>query len=230
MEEDPRWDVLTWRGNCAPEEFGVPIRLRYLEMYTYDALTDQINCLSCLPTGEARTSDVAGSQNGIFMSDDGRAFFSTRDAVVPDDTNGIADVYEFVSGRPQVISSDTGETDRAITGEAELVGVRFDGVDVYFATFQKLVAGDRNGQALRFNDARTGGGFVLPPPVLPCEAAEECRGTGSTLPTPPTVASSAGLGAGGNVRRAAKKHRCSKRRAAKHRCRKQKHKKQGGGR
>ncbi len=31
------------------------------------------------------------------MSDDGRAFFSTRDAAVPDDTNGITDVYEFVS-------------------------------------------------------------------------------------------------------------------------------------
>ena len=203
VKDDPRWDVLTWGGKCTPEEFGIPIRPRCLEMYTYDALTDQINCVSSLPTGEAPASDVAGSQNGIFMSNDGPAFFFSRDAVVTDDTNGIADVYEFASRRPQLISSGTGETDRVITGEAVLVDVRFDGVAVYFETFQKLVNGDRNGQALRFYDARIGGGFVLPPLVFPCEAAEECRSSGSSTPAPPTVASSVALGAGGNVREAA---------------------------
>ncbi len=107
------------------------------------------------------------------------------------------------------------------------MGVSVDGVDVYFGTFQKLVEGDRNGQALRFYDARTSGGFVLPAVVAPCEAADECRGTGSSVPTPPTVASSAVLGAGGNAPPAAKKkHRCSKRRASKHRCGKKEHKKQ----
>jgi hypothetical protein len=130
------------------------------------------------------------------------------------------DVYEYISGRPQLISSGTGENDKAINGEAGLVGVSSDGVDVYFATFQKLVEGDRNGQLLRFYDARTNGGFGTPAPVAPCEAAEECRGAGSSIPPPPPVSSSASLGMGGNVRKpAVRKRRCAKRFAKSQRCR-----------
>ena len=39
-------------------------------------------CVSCMPDGAPPTVDVEGSQNGLFMTDDGRAFFSTRDALV----------------------------------------------------------------------------------------------------------------------------------------------------
>ncbi len=40
------------------------------------------------------------------MADDGRAFFATEDSLVPRDKNGdIFDVYEYVGGRPQLISS-----------------------------------------------------------------------------------------------------------------------------
>ena len=39
------------------------------------------------------------------MADDGRAFFATKDALVPRDQNGeITDVYEYVGGRPQLIT------------------------------------------------------------------------------------------------------------------------------
>ena len=34
------------------------------------------------------------------MTNDGRAFFSTDDALVPHDTNELEDVYEYVDGRP----------------------------------------------------------------------------------------------------------------------------------
>ena len=40
------------------------------------------------------------------MADDGRTFFATKDSLVPRDKNGeITDVYEYVGGRPQLISS-----------------------------------------------------------------------------------------------------------------------------
>lgn len=216
-------------GNCAPETFGVPVRAGCEEMYAYDVGDDSLTCVSCILTGARPVSDVSGSQDGIFMSDDGRTFFGTRDAVVPDDTNGIMDVYEYAGGRPQLVSSGTGETEKSLSGQAGLVGVSADGVDVYFATFQKLVAGDRNGQFLRLYDARSNGGFGSPAPVAPCAAADECHGPASATPTEPPVASSAALGAGGNVRQArSKKRRCGKRHSARS-CKRRKRHSRGSG-
>ena len=73
-------------------------------MYTFNPNTGVIRCASCLPSGEpptvlrqpeetpaqfevpperkAPSKDVMASQNGRFMSDDGRAVFATSDALV----------------------------------------------------------------------------------------------------------------------------------------------------
>ena len=48
--------------------------------------------------------------------------------------------------------------------------------DVFFATYDTLVGQDRNGEALKVYDARSGGGFQFTPPVPPCVAADECHG------------------------------------------------------
>ena len=45
------------------------------------------------------------------MANDGRAFFATSDALVPQDTNGAVDVYEYVDGRPQLITTGTAASD-----------------------------------------------------------------------------------------------------------------------
>ena len=136
-------------------------------MYSYEPSNGRILCVSCPITGEAPTANVEGSKRGLFMSNDGRAFFSTTDALVPQDTNGLIDVYEYVDGRPQLISAGTGAADeRSGNGAGEsggLVGVSADGVNVYFSTYDTLVAQDHNGQFLKFYDARTGGGFSAPP-------------------------------------------------------------------
>ena len=58
--------------------------------------------MSCLPNGAPPTSDVWASSNGIFMTNDGRTFFSTSDALVPRDTDGLRDIYEYVEGRRAV--------------------------------------------------------------------------------------------------------------------------------
>ena len=49
--------------------------------------TRKIVCVSCIPSGAPPTSDVGASQDGLFMTNDGRAFFTTNDALVHGDTN-----------------------------------------------------------------------------------------------------------------------------------------------
>ena len=174
------------------------------EMYRYARDTRELVCVSCIPDGSKPTFDVAASQDGLFMSDDGRAFFTTEDALVHADTNRAQDVYEYVEGRPQLITLGTGDTrapggvfaKQASTG---LTGVSANGTDVYFSTYDTLVRQDRNGLFLKFYDARSGGGFPAPPPAPPCEAADECHGDSSQPPRAISDGTGAALGSGGNV-------------------------------
>ena len=194
----------------------------FKEMYTYNATTEAIRCASCNPSGAAPTSNVQASQGGPFMSDDGRSFFATREALVPQDTDGIIDVYEFVGGRPQLITTGTGTRDFGASGLVQiffvpehigLEAVSHDGTDVFFTTYDTLVQQDQNGNVIKFYDARTNGGFEPPPPLAPCAAADECHGTGSGSETTPQLPSGADLGAGSNVRTAARHPKSHRRQA-----------------
>ena len=184
------------------------------EMYSYAPATGALICDSCNPDGEAATFDVSASQDGLFMTNDGRTFFSTNEALVSQDTDEAPDVYEFADGRPQLITPGTGVATPpaaelgedgkgvnlvSITETPGLVGVSADGTDVYFSTFDGLIPEDHNGNFLRFYDARTDGGFAQPTPVPPCSAAEECHGAGSSAPERPNHATAAAL-SGGNAK------------------------------
>jgi hypothetical protein len=197
-------------------------------MYSYLPATGQIICDSCLPSGEPPTADVIGSQNGLFMTNDGRAFFSTEDSLVPADTNRAEDVYEYVNGHPQLISGGTAVANETfgligIGTLPGLVGVSANGADAYFSTFEVFVPQDENGQEIKVYDARTGGGFPSAVPPPPCAAADECHGEGSSAPPSPTEATYAPLGSQGNVhpkKKAVsrhKKHKRAKRRRQFHR-------------
>lgn len=182
----------------------------YAMMYSYDPATGFLRCDSCLPSGEPPTADVYASQNGLFMTNDGRTFFSTNDPLVPQDTDETADIYEFVEGRAQLISTGTGlkyESFGFIGIEAfpGLVGVSADGTDAFFATFDTLVPQDHNGGTLKIYDARTGGGFAAETPPPGCVAADECHGAGSSAPNPAPNGTSSNLGTVGNYP-ASKKH------------------------
>jgi hypothetical protein len=209
----------------------------FQQIYTLNVDSGLIRCASCNPTGAPPTDDARASMNGRFMANDGRTFFSTTDRLHPHDQNGkIMDTYEYVDGRPQLISS--GQGNRDFTGGSELfslfgssayVGleaVSRDGVDVFFSTYETLVGRDRNGEYVKFYNARTGGGFAEEPPLLPCEAADECHGTDSTPPPPAQINSAGSLGGSGNIaapktankRRAQrKKRRAQRKRAAQRR-------------
>jgi hypothetical protein len=191
----------------------------YQEMYSFDPANNRIVCVSCQPDGTPPTSDVRASQVGLFMTDDGRTFFSTSDALAQQDTNALRDVYEYVDGRPQLITSGTANIDeRSGRNVAGLAGVSANGIDVYFSTFDTLVPQDHNGPFYKFYDARTNGGFLFDPPAAPCEAADECHGDSSSQPTAPPVVSDEALGGGGNLpnpaakpKRHLKKHRKARR-------------------
>ena len=120
----------------------------HAEMYRYDAETRRIVCVSCTPDGSPPSSDVLGSQGGRFITDDGRVFFETAEALDQRDSNQAKDVYEFVEGRPQLISTGTGSSRGSGGGltsysVAGLYGVSANGVDVYFGTFDTLVGQDQ---------------------------------------------------------------------------------------
>src|SRR5262249_30531092 len=149
--------------------------------------------------GVPPTAAVKGSLDGRFMTNDGRAFFSTTNSLVPRDGNVIADVYEYVDGRPQLISSGTGDVEGTPQRPIGLVGVSSDGIDAFFATFETMVGQDENGAQFKFYDARTNGGFAFEKPAAPCEAADECHGTDSSTPAPLQLGTTATLGSGGNV-------------------------------
>jgi hypothetical protein len=194
------------------------------EMYSYEPSTEHLLCVSCNPTGAPPVGNVEGSlDGGLFMSDDGRTFFFTQDSLTPKDTNKLNDVYEYVEGRPQLITTGTGGHDKTVLpGQAQprsrsgLAGVTADGVDVYFSTFETLVPEDENGEFPKFYAARTGGGFPVEPPLQPCVAADECHGEPSA-PAPATgIVSQAELGPSGNAE-ATKHRKRRKNRSAAHR-------------
>ncbi len=200
----------------------------HLEMYTYKPDTGTIQCVSCLPDGNPPTLDVEASQNGIFLANDGRAFFTTGDPLVPEDINAkLRDVYEFVDNRPQLISSGSAPTDKDIGRPLGLIGITREGTDVFFTTHDSLVGQDLNGPFLKFYDARTGGGFSFKPPQAPCRAADECHGPASTTPPPITPGSTVRLGSGGN---AAGGKKSKPKKKSKHAKKKSKHAKKKQGR
>jgi hypothetical protein len=190
------------------------------QMYLYEPDSERMTCVSCDPTGNPPSGSAAAAQNGRFMSDDGRSFFSTKASLVPFDTNGKVDVYEYTEGRPQLISSGTASTDTWGGGlliypsmTVGLEAVSADGLDVYFSTFATLVPQDQNGEFIKFYDARTGGGFPFVPPPPGCKAADECHGSGSVGPASPQVGTVAPLGGSGNVR---PQKKCKKNQVKKH--------------
>lgn len=184
------------------------------EMYSYTPGTGRLICVSCRLDGLPPTADVEASQNGPFMSDDGRVFFATSDPLVPADADpyGIPDVYEYVEGRPQLISSGTSSNGKAPGGAgafvAETLGlesVSSTGQDVFFSTTDTMVPQDANGNFAKIYDARTDGGFEVAAKPAPCVAADECHGAGAPAPGPLQIGTGSTT-SGGNLP-ATKRHR-----------------------
>jgi hypothetical protein len=207
----------------------------FLMMYRFNAATRSIICVSCRVDGEPPTTDAKGSVNGLFLTNDGRTFFSTTEAMVDRDTDGVSSAYEYVDGRPQLISSGTEGEEGTEFEPIGLLGVTADGVNAFFTTTQTLTPQDENGAFYKIYDARSQGGFPYEPPPAPCAAADECHGEGAPTPAPPRIGSSADLGDRGNFsnkekKKGKKKHRKKRHKKRGHRKSPKRHEQKGAGR
>jgi hypothetical protein len=207
-----------------------------VEVFTYDAGAGKLSCVSCnpsgvRPSGESIELDGSPTDNRFaallppfttelygtrVITDDGsRIFFNSYEALLPHDTNGKIDVYEWEkpgSGDCTEASSafsppNDGCLSLISSGESpsdsEFIDASADGTDVFIATASSLLPQDPG--LIDIYDARAGGGYpALPVPPASCEG-EACQGP-LAPPNDPTPASSAFEGAG-NVKAEKKAHK-----------------------
>jgi hypothetical protein len=224
------------------------------EVYAYDATANggegELRCVSCNPSGRrptGRNLTVEGYLSGLYaaasmptyqtelygsrvISDDGkRVFFDSYESLLPGDTNGKADVYQWEapgSGSCTEASAafsplNEGCVSLISTGESpadsEFVDASPDGRDIFFATDSSLRPEDPG--LIDIYDARSGGGYPPPPTRTAACEGEACQGP--LVPPNDATPSSAVFNGPGNVREAAKS-RCAKSKKAsrKGRCKK----------
>ena len=242
---------------------------RDFEVFVYDALGNggegSLHCVSCNPTGQrpvgrnVRVEEddiqtepnwaaalVPGQDTSFYasraISDDGsHVFFNSYDSLLPADTNGKEDVYEWqapgseagpgkcTEESPSYSPPNGGCLSLISSGESpsdsEFLDASPQGRDVFFTTAASLLPQDPG--LIDIYDARSGGGYP-PPPIraAACEG-EACQGAYAP-PNDPTPASSSFEGAG-NVHETSS-GRCAKGKARrKGRCvaKKSKHAKKG---
>lgn len=157
---------------------------KHIEFYLYSADAHELQCVSCRPDGSLPDADATvrahlftgGTTTTSHLSqavtDDGsKVFFSTTDALVPGDTNGKSDVYEFdsASGTVHLLSSGTDSAD------SYFMDASANGSDAFFVTRQQLVGWDVD-QSYDLYDARVDGGLPEPKSSPPC-SGDGCHGS-----------------------------------------------------
>jgi hypothetical protein len=196
--------------------FGGYDHADHRQLYLYSADRGTLVCVSCNP----RTAAAAGdAMPGIFagasaspltqhlshaLSDDGRrVFFSTPEALVADDSNGMWDAYEYdvLSGTLHLISSGKDPAD------SYFLEATASGDDVFFVTRERLVGWDVD-DSYDLYDARVGGGFPDPAPAAPVCTGETCRAPVTGPPAAAPGASAHFRGAGDATPRLRRHKQC----------------------
>jgi len=157
------------------------------EIFLYDAGHDELSCVSCAPNGSRPTGPtrISGPVESTLneatpghlqrnLSADGRVFFQTVNSLLPTDTNGLSDVYEYESHTLHLISGG------GLNAISYFTEASSSGDDVFFVTGYPLVANDTDGGISVF-DARVGGGFKMPSSATSCAEAG-CRPAASAPP------------------------------------------------
>ncbi len=170
------------------QQTGEPVS----EVYLYEAGSGRIVCASCNPSGAAPLGPSSVPswstpyEQPRYLSDSGgRLFFTSYDALAPQEQGGSQQVYEWErSGLGSCAASNpyfSAAADGCIfaitpggEGNSYLLDASSEGEDVFVSTRESLLAQDLN-ERYDVYDARIGGGFVAPAPApAPC-AGEACR-------------------------------------------------------
>jgi hypothetical protein len=150
----------------------------------YDANGNATNVDAFIETNEG--GQVAPR---LSISESGeKVFFTTAEALVPQDTNNARDAYEWDAGHIYLISDGVTQTG------SKLVSISPSGRDVLFVTAAALTWQDGD-TAQDIYDARVEGGFPAPSTQASC-SGEICQGLPPTAGTPPSPGSATVTGAG----------------------------------
>lgn len=214
------------------------------QVYRYDSIGDELKCISCNPVAAAATGDATlqSARRGTFAlffptawidnirADGRRAVFQSTEALIPGDTDGLQDVYEWEDqgvgsctlpdGCLYLISSGHSVRDDY------LWAVSKSGDDVFFLSSDLLLPADAD-ETVSIYDARVGGGFADPVGAGDCQG-EGCRPDLAAPPNMPT-ANTPVTGAGDNFKpRQCPKGKRKVKRAGKVKCVKKQHRRKAG--
>lgn len=115
-----------------------------------------------------------GLYGRVLSTDGGTVFFDTPQQLVPEDTNGRVDVYEWQGGNVELVTTGKSPSDSYYVANSA------DGSTVFFVTEEVLVPQDAD--AVRdLYAARVGGGFP-PPPASTVGETPPGAGAGSAGP------------------------------------------------
>jgi hypothetical protein len=203
------------------------------EVFLYDEVTGQLRCASCDPTGARPDGLYTGSEQVLmdpffvwedrwiaatipgwtqsryqsrYLSNVGRLFFDSSDALVPQATNGKSDVYEYEplgvgscvreGGCVSLISAGTSAE------ESTFMDASANGDDVFFRTASRLVAQDYD-TAFDIYDAHvcSAGEPCVSAPVAPppCTSGDSCKAPPMLQPAIFGAPASATFSGAGNV-------------------------------
>jgi hypothetical protein len=221
-EVTPDGQGLTFMSNMSLKTQGFPDGYRnegQEEVYVYDAVDDSLFCASCDPTGEAPQTSLetpSGFEDGAaavlpvgwgstytptMISEDGdRVFFQSGMPLVPRDTNGEIDVYEWEregSGSCGDGEGADGGCIYLLSGGASnepswLLGASASGSDVFMISRGNFTA-EQDDELYKVFDAKVEGYAPVPPP--PCTGTG-CQGIPAAPPTfaTPSSVTFAGIG------------------------------------
>jgi hypothetical protein len=150
-----------------------------VDIYRYDAESQTMQRVSTSVTGSGGNDPGFDVEplSGSMSADGSMVVFTTAEALSPEDTDGVSDVYLWHDGRVSLISTGGGQSPQ----------IDASGQNIYFVTHQPLTAADRDVNTDIY-DARIDGGFDLSSPP-PC-SGEACQGLPSTPPVSATAPAS----------------------------------------
>ena len=156
----------------------------------YDA-TAGLTCVSCDPSGarpvgpaelggHEQVSEDFNPSTQFYVQrnlseDGGRLFFQSPDPLVPHDSNGRENVYEYEGSHVYPISDVAGNY------ESYFMDASPSGNDVFIATADRLVPSDTDTR-VNVYDVRVGGGFPVSVAPPACDNGDSCKAPVSPQP------------------------------------------------